>query len=400
MTKLNASPKEYLAIIPARGGSKGVPRKNVLPLAGKPLIAHSIEQAQQSKFITRIVVSTDDAEIAATANTAGAEVVWRPAEISGDNASSESALIHTLQYLDESEGYRPEILVFLQCTSPLTRTADIDGTIESLLNEGADTALAVTPFHYFLWKYNPDQDAIGINHDKQARKLRQEQDAQYLEAGAVYVMRVAGFLEAKHRFFGGSALYVMPTERRLEIDEPVDLKIAEVLLGEHHRKNRLDQLPEKIEALVMDFDGVFTDNKVLVFENGQEAVLCDRGDGWGLRKLREAGMPMLILSTETNTVVKARADKLNIPCLHGIAQKGAALQEWITANGFDTTRVIYIGNGLNDLGCMEIAGCAVAVADAHPQVKARADIVLDHAGGSGALSELCELILEHNGLLQ
>jgi N-acylneuraminate cytidylyltransferase len=76
------------------------------------------------------------------------------------------------------------------------------------------------------------------------------------------------------------------------------------------------------------------------------------------------------------------------------------LQEWITANGFDTTRVIYVGNGLNDLSCMEIAGCAVAVADAHPQVKARADIVLDHAGGSGALSELCELILEHNGLLQ
>jgi len=400
MTKLNASPKEYLAIIPARGGSKGIPRKNVLPLAGKPLIAHSIEQAQQSKYITRIVVSTDDAEIAATVSAAGAEVVWRPSEISGDNASSESALVHTLRYLDESEGYRPEILVFLQCTSPLTQTADIDGTIESLLNEGADTALAVIPFHYFLWKYNQDQDAIGINHNKQVRKLRQEQDAQYLEAGAVYVMRVAGFLELKYRFFGHTALYVMPAERRLEIDEPVDLRIAEVLLGEHHQQKRLDHLPEKIEALVMDFDGVFTDNKVLVFENGQEAVQCDRGDGWGLRQLREAGIPMLILSTETNPVVKARADKLNIPCLHGIAQKGTALQEWITANGFDTNSIVYIGNGLNDLGCMEIAGCAVAVADAHPRVKTRADIVLDHAGGSGSLSELCELILEHNGLLQ
>ena len=400
MTKLNASPKEYLAVIPARGGSKGVPRKNVLPLAGKPLIAHSIEQARQSKYITRIVVSTDDTEIAATANAAGTEVIWRPAEISDDNASSESALIHTLQHLEESEGYIPDILVFLQCTSPLTQAIDIDSTIESILNEGADTALAVIPFHYFLWEYNQDLGAIGINHDKQARKLRQEKDSQYLEAGAVYVMRVAGFLETKHRFFGRTALYVMPSERRLEIDEPVDLRIAEILLGEHHQQKRLDQLPKKIDALVMDFDGVFTDNKVLVAENGQEAVLCDRGDGWELRQLREAGLPMLILSTETNPVVKARADKLNIPCLHGIAQKGSALLEWITANRFTIKNVIYIGNGLNDLGCMEIAGCAVAVADAHPQVKTRADIILDHAGGSGALSELCELILEHKGQLQ
>ena len=400
MTRLNASPTETLAIIPARGGSKGVPRKNVLPLAGKPLIAHSIDQARQSKYITRIVVSTDDTEIAAAASAVGAEVVWRPTEISDDNASSESALIHTLQHLEESEGYRPELLVFLQCTSPLTQATDIDGTIESILNEGADTALAVIPFHYFLWKYNQDLDAIGINHDKQARKLRQEQDGQYLEAGAVYVMRVSGFLETKHRFFGRTALYVMPIERRLEIDEPVDLRIAEILLGEHRRQNRLDQLPKDIDALVMDFDGVFTDNKVLVFENGQEAVLCDRGDGWELRQLKETGTPMLILSTETNPVVKARADKLNIPCLYGIAQKESALQEWITTNGFTTDNVIYIGNGLNDLGCMEIAGCAVAVADAHLQVKARADIILDHAGGSGALSELCELILAHNGLLQ
>lgn len=398
MNNLREPLKEILAIIPARGGSKGISRKNVLPLAGKPLIVHSIEQAQQSKYISRIVVSTDDAEIAAAAENAGADVIWRPPEISGDGASSESALIHSLQHLDENEGYRPDMLVFLQCTSPLTRTIDIDGTIESMLDKGADTALAVIPFHYFLWEYNRDQDAIGINHNKQVRKLRQEQDAQYLEAGAVYVMKVEEFLETKHRFFGRTALYVMPSERRLEIDEPADFKIAEVLLEELNRQSRIDRLPETIVALVMDFDGVFTDNKVLVFENGQEAVFCDRGDGWALRQLKEAGLQMLILSTETNPVVKARADKLNLPCLHGISHKGTALQEWITDNGFNNSDVIYIGNGLNDLNCMEIAGCAVAVADAHPQVKALADIVLDHAGGNSALSELGELILERKGL--
>jgi len=138
---------ETLAIIPARGGSKGIPRKNVLPLAGKPLIAYNIEQARRSQFIRRVVVSTDDAEIAAVARQYGAEVVWRPAEISGDSASSESALLHALEQLRQQENYQPDLLVFLQCTSPHTPAEDIDGTVQALLEQQADSALAVIPFH-------------------------------------------------------------------------------------------------------------------------------------------------------------------------------------------------------------------------------------------------------------
>ncbi|MGB2822162.1 MAG: acylneuraminate cytidylyltransferase family protein, partial [Phycisphaerae bacterium] len=184
-TQSRSSKSEVLAVIPARGGSKGIPRKNVLRLAGKPLIAHTIEQALGSRIVTRLVVSTDDEEISQVSLSCGAEVVRRPAQISGDEASSEAALLHVLEHLRETEDYRPDLLVFLQCTSPLTLAEDIDGTVEALRKQEADTALAVAPFHYFLWKTGPNGHAAGINHDPSVRLLRQQREAQFIETGAV-----------------------------------------------------------------------------------------------------------------------------------------------------------------------------------------------------------------------
>ena len=229
---------EALAVIPARGGSKGIPQKNILPINGKPLIAYTIENAQRASRIDRVIVSTDDEEISNISKQYGAEVIRRPKGISGDTASSESALLHVLHYIDEFEKQPlPDILMFLQCTSPLTLPEDIDGTINALLDSDSDTALSVTPFHYFLWEKDQDGNAIGINHDKRARLRRQEINLPFLETGAVYAMRIPGFLKAKHRFFGKTAMYIMPNERCLEIDELVDFKIAEVLLRERSIKN-------------------------------------------------------------------------------------------------------------------------------------------------------------------
>ena len=227
---------DHVAIIPARGGSRGIPRKNVRILAGKPLIAHTIERALQARLVDRVLVSTDDDEIAAVSEQYGAEIIWRPTDISGDTASSELALLHAIDYLQETEGYRPALVVFLQCTSPLTLPEDIDGTVQSLVEENADSALAVTPFHFFLWRRDKSGDAVGINHDKQVRPLRQERKQQFLETGAVYVMRTQGFKRAKHRFFGKTAMYVMPPERCLEVDEPVDFRIAEALMREYQER--------------------------------------------------------------------------------------------------------------------------------------------------------------------
>lgn len=383
---------KVLAVIPARGGSKGIPRKNVRPLAGHPLIAYNIRQARQAHLVNRVVVSTDDAEIAAVSQAYGAEVVWRPAEISGDSASSELALLHALEHLAQTEGYHPDLLVFLQCTSPLTAAEDIDGTVQALLDQQADSALAVIPFHYFLWRVQPDGNASGINHDKRVRPLRQEREPQYLETGAVYVMRVPGFLQQRHRFFGKTALYEMPAERRLEIDDPVDFQVAEVLMRAQEQDSMAARLPEKIAALVLDFDGVFTDDKVIVLQDGREAVTASRSDGWGIGQLKKTGLPILVLSREANPVVQARAAKLGIPCLNGVEEKWEILSHWLQLQGIDPQQVIYVGNDLNDLPCMQRVGCPVAVADAHPVVRNQARIVLTRNGGNGAIREICDLI--------
>lgn len=221
---------QTLCIIPARGGSKGIPRKNVRPLAGKPLLAHAIEKAQASRYINRVVISTDDAEIADVARRWGADVVMRPAELATDTASSESALLHALDFLAESEGYQPEILVFIQCTAPLMTVEDVDGTVAALLEKDADSALAVAPFYHFVWREDEQGEAQAINHDKRVRPMRQQREPQFWEPGAVYALRVAGFRQARFRFFGKTVIYVMPAEHASEIDEPLDFEMAEMIL--------------------------------------------------------------------------------------------------------------------------------------------------------------------------
>jgi CMP-N-acetylneuraminic acid synthetase len=220
-----------LAIIPARGGSKGIPGKNLRPLAGRPLVAHTIARARASGHIGRVVVSTDDEAIARVAREHGAEVVMRPAELSGDTASSEAALLHVLEHLRQAEGYVPRLTVFLQCTSPLAAVEDIDGTIDALERDGADSALAVAPFHHFLWKSGPGGEAVAIQHDPRVRPMRQQREPEFRETGAVYVLRTEGFLAARHRFFGRTVFHVMPVERSLEIDDPEDLRIAEWMMA-------------------------------------------------------------------------------------------------------------------------------------------------------------------------
>ncbi len=381
-----------VALIPARGGSKGIPRKNVRLLAGKPLLAHTIESARHAYSVRRVIVSTDDTEIAAVSEQYGAEVVWRPTELSGDAASSETALLHVLEYLQQTEGDLPDLVVFLQCTSPLTLPEDIDGTIQALLDENADSALATTPFHYFLWQRSEEGEAVGINHEKRGRLLRQQREPQFLETGAVYVMRTLGFLQAKHRFFGKTAMYVMPQERCLEIDEPVDLQIAETLMQKRAQQQKRQSLPHPIAALVFDFDGVFTDNKVIVFQDGREAVICDRSDGWGLAQLEKIGLPILVLSTEENPVVQARCDKLGLACLNNVRDKRSSLLAWLQEHRIDSSQVIYVGNDVNDLDCLQAVGCGIVVRDAYPQVQAAARIILSAPGGHGAIREVVELV--------
>jgi 3-deoxy-D-manno-octulosonate 8-phosphate phosphatase (KDO 8-P phosphatase) len=149
-----------------------------------------------------------------------------------------------------------------------------------------------------------------------------------------------------------------------------------------------------VRFVVFDFDGVFTDNRVLVSEDGREAVLCSRADGLGIEALTRAGLPSMILSTERNSVVKARADKLKLECVHGCSDKWAELQRILADRGIPPSAVAYVGNDVNDRDCLEHVGVPICVADAHPDVKPLAKIVTRSAGGHGAVREICDRLLE------
>lgn len=157
---------------------------------------------------------------------------------------------------------------------------------------------------------------------------------------------------------------------------------------------KLDAAPrlQDLDLIVFDFDGVMTDNTVFVLEDGRETVRCNRADGLGCDILRDAGMAMLILSTEANPVVARRAEKLRLPVNHGVGDKGARLGEILAERQIDPLRVAYVGNDLNDKSAMELVGWPMAPRDAHPRILAITRYVIDKPGGGGVVRELAELL--------
>ncbi len=392
---VTTNPTGALAIIPARGGSKGIPGKNIKPLCGKPLIAWTIEAARAASRVGRVVVTTDDPAIAATAEAYGARVVGRPADLATDEASSESALLHALNALEAAGETLPATMAFLQCTAPLMTAADIDGTL-ALLDEGYDSAVTMTPFHYFLWRDGPDGGAHGVNHEATRRLRRQDRTPEYQEVGAVYAMQTAGFRRHGFRFFGRIGRHLVPASRSLELDIPDDWSLAELLMRQTGRVGQPAVSPERlrrVRAVVTDFDGVLTDNRVRVDQDGREAVVCHRGDGWGIDLLKAAGIAVACISTETNPVVSARCRKLNIPVWQGERDKLSALRAFLSATGLDAGACLYVGNDTNDAGCLAHAGIAVVPADAAPEVVPLADWRTSAAGGDGVLREVARALI-------
>ncbi|WP_055696579.1 N-acylneuraminate cytidylyltransferase [Streptomyces silaceus] len=416
--------RRVLAVIPARGGSKGVPAKNLAPVGGVPLVARAVRECLAARLVTDVVVSTDDHVIAEAARAAGAEVVLRPAAIAGDTATSEAAVLHAMDAHEERHGHTVDVVLLVQCTSPFLTREDVDGVAGAVVENGADTAVTIAPFHGFIWRDAADDatdegtqglaarrtDAVGgtatlanstqtgggygVNHDKSFRPRRQDRPQDLLETGAAYAMDAAGFRTEKHRFFGRTEPVRTDPARVLEVDDPHDLARARVL-APLFDAGRADALPTAadIDAVVLDFDGTQTDDRVLIDSEGREFVSVHRGDGLGIAALRKSGLHMLILSTEQNPVVAARARKLRLPVLHGIDRKDLALKQWCEEQGIAPERVLYVGNDVNDLPCFALVGWPVAVASAHDVVRGAARAVTTVPGGEGAIREIATWIL-------
>lgn len=404
---------ETLAIIPARGGSKGIPRKNIRNFAGYPLIAWSIAAAKQSACVTRLVVSTDDEEIAAVARQFGAETPFlRPVELAQDHTTDLPVFQHALTWLAEHEGYRPQVVVQLRPTSPLRPPGLIDDAVRILLSHpDADSVRGVVPAGqnpFKMWRVEapdrPMQPLLTLEGvDEPYNAPRQSLPPTYWQTGHIDALRPATILEKGS--MTGRVVYPLMIDARytIDLDNLYDWARYEWLVtfgglnlvwpGRPRRP-----MPAAIRLIVSDFDGVITDNRVWTDENGREMVAAVRSDSMRVRDLRERGIEIVILSSEPNPVVQARAEKMGVRAINGIdiRSKGEALKKLLAEKKIDPSQVIYIGNDLNDLPCFEIAGWAVAVADAYPEVLRAADYVLSRPGGQGAVREVCELVLKNS----
>ena len=403
---------EILAVIPARGGSKGIPRKNIRDFAGYPLVAWSIAAGLKSELVTRVIVSTDDDEIASVARASGAEIPFlRPAEFAQDNSLDLPLFEHALAWLKENEGYQPDIVIQLRPTSPIRPRECVDDAIKILLaHPEADCVRGVVSAGqnpHKMWRLPEGEagpmknllDVEGIPEPYNAP--RQSLPPVYWQTGHIDAIRTSSIINKKS--LTGDVIYPLVIDSRftVDIDNLQDWVRYEHLVmtggldyvspGRTHRP-----MPENIKLLVLDFDGVISNNLVWTDQDGREMVAASRSDSIRIKALREVGVETIILSSEANPVVAARAKKMGIEAFQGLGlqAKGEALKRLMEEREIDSSQVVHVGNDVNDLPVFEIVGWSVAVADAYPEVLREADYILSKPGGGGAVRELCDLLLK------
>jgi CMP-N,N'-diacetyllegionaminic acid synthase len=222
---------KILAIVPARGGSKGVPRKNIRLLCGKPLIYYSIKAGLESKYVDRVVVSTEDSEIAEVAKKYNAEVIKRPLDLAKDDSRAFFTYKHILNFLKNHDEYYPDIIVILQPTSPLRIVEDVDIAVDLFMNNDCDSVIGVVEDNEVYWSFRVKGTFLNPVFGKEFLSMnRQDLPKLYRPNGAVFVTTPKNLLKNKG-FHGGRVIpYVMPAERSVDIDTPIDFKLAHILL--------------------------------------------------------------------------------------------------------------------------------------------------------------------------
>lgn len=385
---------KIVAAIPARGGSVGLPGKNIRPLNGIPLVGRTVRAARGSRFVSDVFVSSDSDEILTIAAKYGAQPVLRPIELSGPTASSESALLHLLRNEPSLVSDPPDILVFLQCTAPFTQAHHVDHVVEALLAKEATSAISVVDDHGFYWEVGEDGEGVGINHDPSEQRVRrQDISARYRENGAVYAMRVKEFLEAENRYCGKTIL--VPVDSTwIEIDTSQDWDIAEAFIRTEPFTGDLASSDfQPMKALVTAFAGVHSDNSVFLNQDGSESIVCNRYDEIGLDRLLGRGLQLMMLDRDEDKLAILRARKLAMDYKHHPFNKLETLIAWCQKHSIEASEVVYVGADVADLDCMKACGLSIAPRNAPAEVKATATIVLESAAGQGVLHEVSDLMI-------
>lgn len=365
-----------LGVIPARGGSKGIPHKNIKQICGRPLIAWSIEAAQKSKLLDDFVVSTEDSEIARISMQYGAKVLDRPVELATDEATTVSVLQHAVNELN------PDIVVVLQPTSPVRDDDLIDMCISKFLEVKPDNL--ATGYYCKMREYGTYDNL-----------RRQDIKGFFYDDGNVYVLKKKLILEGK---WTGKKIVKLPIsrEQNYEIDDEVDFFIVEKLLGKRVIENSCKTL-KNIKLIAMDVDGVLTDAGMYYSEDGNELKKFNTRDGKGIELARNAGIKTALITQEKTKIVEKRAEKLRIDHVYqGIKDKVKAIEEIALKEQLDMDQIAYIGDDINDISVLKRVGLSFAPNDAPDEVKKIVSIITSRKGGEGAVREVVDIIIGKN----
>ena len=382
--------RKVVAVIPARGGSKGIKDKNIQPVMGVPLVGRSIYYSKKVSEIQKVFVSSDSKKILDVGEYYGAESHIRSKQASSDIASTEDALFDFIDYLGDE---LPEFLIYFQCTTPFLDPEEISQAMKIIFkDDSVDTIFSGKPVHSFLWEREKNTGySKGINHTHTSQRLLRQnlQSDQLIEDGGFYILRMKSFLRHRNRFGPRSVIYPSKVPFYNEIDDIGDLQMVRNL---GNFLNEKIFFRKEVRVLFSDFDGVMTDDKVFVDSNGNEMVGCSRADGMGIEILRKNKIEVIIISTEKNDVVKMRGRKLRVSVLNDTKNKLETIKKICFEKGISPDQAAFVGNDVNDLEALKWVGTAFIVKNSSQDLISEGFHVLSKSGGEGVVREIASLL--------
>ena len=377
----------WVAFMPLRANSKSIIDKNVRDIAGRPLFAWSLEQAIKSQCFDEIYVASDSARIRQKVLdefSSSVKVLDRSAVSCTDTASTESAMLEFKQRIPF------DVVCLIQATSPLTQAHDFIAAKRKFMNQKLDSLLTAVRSKRFFWT----EAAAPVNYDPAKRPRRQDFAGCLMENGAFYFTKTKLLEESGSRLGGRIGIHEMEPETAVEIDDDTDWMIVEQLLLRRKLKPAGENA-KRVKVLVLDVDGTFTDGGMYYGADGEALKKFNTRDAHGLQLLRQQGIGVCVVSSEKSPAVAARMRKLRIDEYYpGVEDKFLLLKELAKRWDVALQNMAYIGDDLSDLECLANAGLACCPADAAPQVLQKAHYRCLHAGGEGAVREVCDFILE------
>jgi len=360
------------------------------------LLEYSIRQSNECRLIYRTYLYIYGDISILNNNISGIEVIENPEGINQDFFSIEKIVSDVMHSTKTKLLGKIDYMVILNPYMPIRRDLDIENALVMIINEDGDSLASVTAKKRYYFLPNQDSEEWVINPSFQ-NHLRDDKPHSFSANESLYIFKMEFLAAGRNNISGKYIQFEMEQWQSFEIHSDKDLSILD-FISNLRKPTDCSLNFFDIELLVYDFDGVMTDNRALVDQNGKESVFVHRGDGLGISYFSKIGIHQLILSTEKNPVVKKRAEKLNIEYLQGIENKKNTLLKYLAKKKIQVEKVLYIGNDINDFEVMSMVGIPVAPSDAALEIKSLAKIVTQSPGGKGVIRELMDYFLYNNSI--